>query len=166
MMTWRWLLLVLLAPGCGEKEYTVDELCAGEGPVEMTLGPGTGDGFTPFVEGEEVDIAIAPQGGYGIEVRASTLGLLTNRRVQVTVSSYWGDETTGTFLWGAQPLYCMEDGAGLMWGVVVPFDPELFPTVEDLAVLDGERVTLELVAVDEEGDQAVGQVEVIVRVQE
>lgn len=158
--------LLLLAPvllmSCGEKEYTPEELCAGEGPTSLILGGGSGEDFVPFEAGEETYITIAPQGGYGVTIRAQTTGLLTNAPAELVLSSYVDGELTGTFDWGQIPLYCQsETGNGLLWGAVVPFDPEIFPTEEDLEVLDGETVLLVVEATGYAGDVATGEIEVV-----
>ncbi|MCB9793263.1 MAG: hypothetical protein H6741_11095 [Alphaproteobacteria bacterium] len=159
-------LAALMTLGCGEREYTREELCAGEGPASLELGSGTGEVFDPFVDGQEVYISIAPQGGFGVTVRARSFGLIADAPVSLFLSSSHEGESTGTFEWGEIPLYCMDDGSGLLWGAVIPFAPELFPTEEDLEALDGELVTLEAEATDLSGEVVVGRSEVVVRLRE
>lgn len=166
MQATRAVLLATLAVGCGDKEHTPEELCAGEGDVAVALGHGTGAEFTAFEDGEDVDIAIAPQGGYGVNVRVQTLGLVANDIVTLVLSSSHRGEATGTFDWGEIPLYCLEDGHGLMWGAVVPFDPEIFPTVEDLAVLDGEPIHMAVEITDSRGEVGSGGADVVVHMPE
>lgn len=157
------LFPILLLIGC---DYSVEQLCAGKGPVEVVLGQGTGADFEPFVAGEDIFITEAPQGGFGVTARASTTGLVTGAAVDVTLSSYLDGEPIGTFEWGYINLYCQDDGSGLLWGAVVPFDPDRFPDREALQELDGETITLELEAVDAAGDVGVGQVDVTVHLRE
>lgn len=161
-----WMLPAVLTMLSCEREYTVEELCAGEGPSELVLGHGSGAEFAPFADGEDVTITLAPQGGYGVTVRARTLGALANAPVTLVMSSSWEGEPTGSFDWGQIPLYCQEDGHGLFFGAVVPLDPERFPTVEDLAVLEGERVTLEATITDARGVVVSGQAEVVLHLPE
>ena len=70
-----WLLLAC--------EYTPEELCAGKGPESLDLGGGESDSFEPYVEGDEAEIMVPPQGGYGLTFRARTLGLVTNNVVDL-----------------------------------------------------------------------------------
>lgn len=154
---------------CGEP--TIEELCAGEGEPEIVLGHGEGSAFTPFEPGEEVFITIAPQGGFGVTIRASTSGLYAGggqgaAPISLVLRSRWKGEPSGEFDWGDVVLYCTEDGSGLFWGAIVPLDPERFPTEADLEQLDGERVELEAEATDARGEVVIGVAEVTLRLRE
>lgn len=158
--------IVVACCGCGDKDFSPAELCAGAGEVSVELGHGTGADFTAFEAGEDVDIAIAPQGGYGVNVRVMTLGLVANNAVTLELSSTHLGESTGSFNWGEIPLYCLDDGHGLLWGAVVPFDPELFPDVESLSALDGEPIHMSVELVDAEGVQGSGSADVVAHLRE
>lgn len=173
MSTSRRLSPLLLATlgllSCGEP--TVEELCAGEGDPQILLGHGEGSEFVPFEPGEEVFITIAPQGGFGVTVRAATSGLYAGADqgaapISLVLRSRWKGEPSGEFDWGDVVLYCMEDGSGLFWGAIVPLDPERFPTEADLEQLDGELVELEAEATDARGEVVIGAAEVTLRLRE
>ncbi|MCK6525806.1 hypothetical protein L6R49_30760 [Myxococcota bacterium] len=164
--------IVLMAAGmssCGEP--TIEELCAGEGDPALILGHGEGSEFVAFEPGEEVYITVAPQGGFGVTIRASTSGLYAGADqgaapISLVLRSRWKGEPSGEFDWGDVVLYCTEDGSGLFWGAIVPLDPEMFPTEADLEQLDGERVELEAEATDARGEVVIGVAEVTLRLRD
>ena len=74
-------------------------------------------------------------------------------------------QLAGSFLNETVEVYCQDDGTGLIWGVVVGVDPEIYDTNEDLLSLNGEAVELLVEATDSEGRQASGTVDVIITVE-
>ena len=53
---------------------------------------------------------------------------------------------------------------GLLWGVVVGFDPEIYSSNDDLLSLDGEVVDLVVTATDTTGNSATGTTPVTINV--
>ncbi|MCO4745851.1 MAG: hypothetical protein KC912_13740 [Proteobacteria bacterium] len=150
-------LLFLLAGCLGE------ETCEPSGTPGLVLGQGAGSEFVPFTEGQGVSLDVAPQGGFGVSVRASTEGVLVGS-VDVLLDTEIDGENVGTFLSTGVPLYCQDDGTGLLWGVVVGFDSSVYSTNDDLLALNGQEVDLVVTATDEEGTAAVGRATVTIEV--
>jgi hypothetical protein len=162
------MLLFALLIGCPKgpdsgDSGNVDALCAGEGATSLVLGSGSGSAFEPFTAGQEVALDVAPQGGFGVSVRALTTGLETGT-ISLQVDSLIDGELEGTFTIDAIQLYCQDDGAGLLWGAVVGFDPAVYSSNDDLLALDGELVTLEVTGTDARGVSVTGRSDVTVRV--
>ncbi len=114
-----------------------------------------------------VTLDVAPQGGYGVSIRAKTTGLVTEDlggTIDVLLETELDGTQAGSFLNQGTNLYCQADGTGLLWGVVVGFDSDIFPDPDALIALDGEEVTLIVGAEDAHGDNAQGEVVVIVEV--
>jgi hypothetical protein len=65
---------------------------------------------------------------------------------------------SGQFLNEGVQLYCQEDGTGLLWGVVVGFDSELFATNDDLLALNGQEAVLVVEITDADGEMSQGRV--------
>ena len=157
--------------GDGEDtSLSISELCAGEGEPSMEIGYGTGSEFWPFEPGAEVGLAPAPQGGYGVWVRARTSGIQAaqgdtpHSTSAVLLETYIGGELAGSFLNETVEVYCQEDGSGLLWDVAVGFDPETYATNDDLLALNGQEVQLFVEATDTRGQIISGAVDVIVAV--
>ena len=112
----------------------------------------------------------APQGGWGVGVRALTTGISSSvadtphATSAVLLDTYIDGELVGSFLNETVEVYCQDDGSGLIWGVVVGFDPETYDTNEDLLGLDGQDVQLLVEATDSEGRVATGTVDVLITV--
>ena len=117
-----------------------------------------------------VGLDVAPQGGFGVPVRALTTGIRSadgdepHATSEVLLDTYIDGALSGSFLNETVEVYCQDDGAGLIWGVVVGFDPKVWVTADDLLSLDGEEVTLVVVATDPEGREAEGSVDVVISV--
>ena len=122
------------------------------------------------IDGAEVGLESAPQGGWGVGVRAMTTGIgssdgdTPHATSAVLLDTYLDGELAGSFLNETVEVYCQDDGTGLIWGVVVGFDPETYDTNEDLLSLDGEEVQLLVEATDGAGRVASGTVDVIITV--
>jgi len=142
------------------------ESCAPEDHEALNLIIGTGQGgdFTPLEEGESVTLDVAPQGGYGVSVRAKTAGLNTEEAVEVLLETEIAGEQSGSFINQGTNLYCQDDGQGLLWGVVVGFDQDVFPTPDALIAIDGEQALLIVEATDVDGRAARGEVIVTIEV--
>ena len=134
--------------------------CLGSDDPSLTLGQGQGDAFEVIEEGSVVGLDVAPQGGFGVSVRARTTGLVADDLVDVLLVTKLDGELSGSFLNENTQLLCQDDGAGLLWGVVVGFDPDTFASNDDLLALNGQVATLVVTATDSEGDAAVGTVNV------
>ena len=145
-------------------------LCPVTGEPSLTIGYGVGDQFTAYESGAEVGLESAPQGGWGVGVRARTTGISSaagdtpHASSAILLNTYLGGEEAGSFLNETVEVYCQDDGTGLVWGVVVGFDPEIYDTNEDLLSLNGEEVELLVEATDSEGRVATGTVDVIITV--
>ena len=61
-------------------------------------------------------------------------------------------------------MYCQDDGTGLLWGVVVGFDADLFATNDDLLALNGQEAVLILEITDVEGEMSEGRVTTLIEV--
>ena len=149
---------------------TNDALCAGEGPSSLEIGYGSGAEFWPYEAGESVGLAPAPQGGYGVWVRARTSGIRAQEgdtphaTSAVLLETYIDGEKVGSFLNETVEVYCQEDGKGLLWDVAVGFDPEIYSTNDDLLSLNGEAVMLLVEATDADGRISSGTVDVVIEV--
>lgn len=162
------MLLLLGLLGCidgPEKDKSpIELLCEGEGDPSVELGIGAGSEFVSIEDGMKVGLDVAPQGGFGVSVRAKTTGLKADASVSVLLEPYINDEVAGSFLNEAVPLYCQDDGAGLLWGVVVGFNEDIFPTTDALLELNGELVDLTVVVTDSTGTTGSGLATVEVEV--
>ena len=134
------------------------EGCDPETAPSLVIGQGAGSAFFVLEESAAVGLDVAPQGGFGVSVRASTSGLMADNVVDVLLEVEHDGENVGSFINEGTNLYCQDDGTGLLWGVVVGFDGDLYPSNDDLLSFDGERVVLVVAATDVEGDTAVGRV--------
>ena len=155
-------IFFLLGLACSEGEDTAQEPdpCAGGGDLSLTLGIGSGGAFIPFSDGDQASLVSAPQGGFGVSVWASSTGVLADNPVDVLLETEINGSLNGSFMNEGVMLYCQPDGTGLLWGVVVGFDPAQYPTTDDLLALDGEMATLLVEVTDAENRVAHGSVEV------
>ncbi len=147
-----------------EPEPEPEISCDPEAAPSLVIGQGQGSAFTPLVEGASVTLDVAPQGGYGVSIRAKTTGLLTDDAVDVLLETEIEGELSGSFVNQGTNLYCQDDNTGLLWGVVVGFDSASFPDPDALIALDGEQATLIVEATDVDGDSARAEVVVIIEV--
>jgi len=129
----------------------------------LTLGTGAGSVFEALSDGDPVSLAIAPQGGFGVSVRAQSTGLLTGP-VDVLLDTEIDGSNVGNYLNQGVNLYCQDSGEGLLWGLVVGFDSAVYQTNDDLLSLDGQSVDLVVSVTDAAGASAQTQVSVLVAV--
>ena len=147
----------------GEDTGPVDP-CADLGSPSLVLGTGAGGEFNTISPGDALGLAAAPQGGFGVPVRARTTGLVADAPVDVLLETEIDGVLTGTFLNEGVQLYCQEDGTGMLWSITVGFDPATYATNDDLLALDGQEVNLVVEADDGQGHTAVGEVLVVISV--
>lgn len=126
----------------------------------LTIGYGVAGDFIPYVDGEVVSMTTAPQGGFGVPIRASTDGLFCgtdsqpNAPFSALLESRIDGEVSASFLNDTAVLYCQEDGTGLVWDLVVGFDSQEYNDVDALVSLHGQEVELYVVGTDYEGASA------------
>lgn len=163
-------MLTILLLACADKDTgdSGPELsCLGEDTPTIELGTGVGDEFAPLAVMAEVGLSPAPQGGFGVPVRLRTTGLRvasdTEDRaiVEAQLDTYLGDTLSASFLNQESVAYCQADGTGLMDGLVVGFDEEIY-TSSTLVLLDGETVTLTVIAFDTDGRRAEASIDVVI----
>lgn len=134
--------------------WSPEQLCAGRGETSLVLGEGSGTQFTPFEEGQIVEIMTPPQGGFGLPFRARTLGLrIVDQFIDLEMRTEVEGEVLGEFLYEDMIAYCQEDGAGLLWGTATPIDHPDFQEAEDLEALRGKEALMVVVATDGMGDR-------------
>jgi hypothetical protein len=131
--------------------------------LSLSIGTGQASEFTALGSGDTVTLDVAPQGGYGVSIRAKTAGLNTDSPVEVLLETEINGTLSGSFVNLGTNLYCQDDGKGLLWGVVVGFDSDTFADPDALIALDGESALLIVAATDVEGRTARG--EVVVRIE-
>ena len=134
----------------------------------IELGTGVEEEFAPLETGAVVGLTPAPQGGFGVPVRLRSRGLRvadgTQDRaiVEAQLDTFLNGTLSASFLNEESVAYCQSDGTGLMDGLVVGFDPEVY-TQQTLVLLDGETATLTVVAYDGDGRQAEASIEVLIQ---
>jgi len=159
----RWLPVLGIALGCsgdrGDTDLTVEELCEGQGPKDVQIGTGAGSQFTPLKNGDVATLEVAPQGGFGVAIRASTLGLRADDVVELRLDTELDGTLSDSFTNDVQ-LFCQDDGSGLLTNVVVGLDREVYKTLDDLIPLDGRDVDLIVFVTDGRGASAESRVTV------
>jgi hypothetical protein len=159
------LCTALLA--CSDDGGGGDDLCASAELPTAILGQGVGGAFLPYEDLEEVGLAVAPQGGFGVTVIIRTTGLLAGADlaadVQLNVEA--GGQLAGEFLQENTALTCRDKViGGEVRGVVVGFDPDVYKTNDDLIALDGMVVDLVVTVTDSEGGSATVRKPLTIRV--
>ena len=147
------LALGLLLCGCEDNPPSEADPCASSDDPVVRIGQGVGGAFAPFDDGEQVSLAVAPQGGFGVSVVIRTEGLsagddaLADVQLDVLIDGV----TEGAFTLTDAALLCVddEDGGGLISGAVVGFDPERYSTNDELVGLDGREAVLEVTVMDD-----------------
>ncbi len=148
-MRWAQLtpFVIAVAPAVGCEP---DAACASGDDPTVELGR-LGDGeFVALTEGERVPITIAPQGGFGMAVRVRTTELHADdaTRATVHVETEIDGASVGQFVLYQQALACAGD-SGTISTVVVPLDPFVYTTNEQLQALDGVPAALIVDVVDD-----------------
>jgi len=170
-------ILPLLLLGCSQSKDDKEDTglspevrCGGQGAPSLEVGYGSGAEFWAYESGSEVGLAPAPQGGFGVWVRAKTTGILAaegdvpHATTAVLLETLIDGVVVGSFLNETVEVYCQADGTGLLWDVAVGFDPEDYATNDDLIALDGQEVQLFVEATDANGEAATGIVDVVIAV--
>ena len=149
---------------------TPEELCAGAGEASLVIGTGVGSQFVPMEPNSAMPLDVAPQGGFGVTVRARTTGIrsadsdLPHAPASVELTTYIDGVQSASFLNEDVEIYCQDDGSGLLWGVVVGFDPVEYASTDDLFRLDGVTTALNVIASGGDGGVADGWVDVVISV--
>ncbi len=162
------LLWMLAAMGCTKGPEGVVG-CEPSGAPSLVVGTGLAGDFYPLEDGDTVGLTSAPQGGFGVGVRAQVQGLVVdegdgNAPLPVVLETYIGETLSASFTNTGATAYCQEDGSGLVWDLVVGFDRETYSSADDLVDLQGVDATLLLIATDVDGTTAEGQVDVVIEV--
>jgi len=146
----------LLGLGCEGEEPAADP-CQSSSDAEVVLGKGVGGAFTPYEDGEEVGLDVAPQGGFGVTVVIKTEGLAAGdgAMADILMDIEIGGVNDGSFLLEQAALLCTADVGGRFDGAVVGFDANKYSTFDDLLDLDGQAVELVVTVTDTEGREAI-----------
>lgn len=159
------LLCLVALLGCGtsteETTTTQTQSCTSDSAGVLRIGRSLFGEFAQYQKHEEVTLVAAPQGGFGVAIYIETDGLVANEEVALTLDVLYQGKLYGSFF-SEQQLFCQESGYGMLWDVVVGFDPEVFPTTDDLIAFNGEVVTLQVMAVDKDGDSATSMVDLTI----
>ncbi len=163
MKTLLSIALGCLALGCDDE--APPDPCAHDFEPRLEIGQGVSDAFLRFGDEEDVGLVVAPQGGFGVDVRVSTIGLVAGEGVLSTLllETVVDDVVVGSFENPGQKITCVPERGGLITGIVVGFDPDDYATNEDLLRLDGQRVVLRVTVSDQSGVQARGEQPVKIR---
>ena len=164
-----WICLSVACSSDKDSGIDIEAACSGGGETDLTIGFGAGGAFNEFEQGAAVGLSPAPQGGFGVWVRAKTSGIKAmaedgspHATSQVLLETYIEGQLVGSFLNESVEVYCQDDGAGLLWDVAVGFDPEQYSTNEDLLSLEGQETELRVLATDEDGNTAEGRIDVVI----
>ncbi len=134
--------------------------CESQTETSIVLGRGVAGAFEPLEPGAQVGLAVAPQGGFGVTVLINTVGIKTSPDaytdlVNMQLDTLIEGTLVGTFLQEGAVLLCQSDGSGgVIYGVVVGFDPNVYKTNDDLLALDGQAVDLSVTITDVNGASA------------
>ena len=134
--------------------------CESSAAPTVDLGRGVSGFFAPIVDMQEVGLAVAPQGGFGVSVIVHTVGLQTSADgytdlVNMLLETVRDGAVIGTFNQLATPLLCQGDGSGgMIFGVVVGLDSTLYKTNDQLLSLNGAEVELRVTITDALGATA------------
>ncbi len=162
-MAQRACLFLLGVIACDSPE---DDACAAGAPV-LTLGVGVGSDFEPLEDGTHVGVSTAPQGGFGVPVGVRTRGfeIGTETLVEVDVTTELDGASIGQYRIGGVALLCESHAVGgTIPGVIVGFDPAVYPTQQELVGLNGRIVTLKVTVDAPDGTSASEAAGVIVDV--
>ncbi len=145
----------------GDPPATSAVECQSGSAPEVFLGRGVGGAFEYLLEGEQLGLSAAPQGGFGVSVLVGTRGLLAGDEeivsADLTAASPSVENSAATFTLDAA-LACKSDGPdgpqGVIYGVVVGFNSSL--SNSDLLVMNGQPAELTVVVTDATGNTASG----------
>lgn len=165
MLLWS---LISLSIGCKDAQDT-GMGCEPAGEPSLVVGSGLAGDFYPFEQGQTVGLTSAPQGGFGVGVRAQVTGLVVdegdgNAPLPVLMETDLDGTLSDSFTNTGATAYCQDDGSGLVWDLVVGFDRETYKSADDLIGLQGAQATLRIQATDVDGTTATGEVDVVIEV--
>ncbi len=141
------LALPLLLIACTGPE---EPGCAVTQEPVLLLGDATGDDFIGL--SGDIEVSVAPQGGYGLQARVMTTGLISDANVSVSLETRIDDTVHASFD-NTTRLFCdVASQTGRIWGIAFPLDGDL----DTLSLLDGYELGLFLTMVDEAGTTATG----------
>ena len=147
------VLIIVLANSVG----CVDENCLPSSSPSVTLGQGVGGAFAEIMDGQQVSLTPAPQGGQGVPVIIRTQGLAASNSAlaDVQLDTLVEGQLAGSFLLEEARLLCRGDGeGGEISGTVVGFDPDQYQNNDDFIELNGREVGLDVTVYDEEDGTA------------
>jgi len=169
------LLLALSLVACSDPKDSADDTdtgsvavdpCAGDGDASINIGYPLLGSFDQMEDGETVGLEVAPQGGFGVSISGMTTGIPSaddGVPVDVLLETFLDGELSASFLNTETGLYCQGDGTSLFWGVVVGFDEDKYKTT-NLTELDGKTADLHVVVSDPDGNEAEGNLSVVISV--
>ncbi len=149
------VLIVSQVAACDGDDPASDP-CASGADAAIVLGKGVGGAFTPYEDGESVQLDVAPQGGFGVTVVISTEALAAggDNLVDIQMDVEVDGSTAGAFLLEDAALLCEPSVGGRFDGAVVGFDPNQYSSFDDLLDLNGQRVDLVVSVTDADGASA------------
>jgi hypothetical protein len=153
----------LALAGCDDEPGT--DPCTHDLKRALLIGAGVGGAFVQFVDGQDVALRPAPQGGFGVDIVVTTVGLNAGlgKEAALLLETLIDGEEVGVFENGAQPLDCADEG-GRINAIVVGFDPNRYSSNDDLLSLEGERVELRVTVTDDSGRTVTNSQFVTIRV--
>lgn len=150
-------LVALALAACSDDGGGGTDLCKSMPPSIASLGEGVGSAFVPYDDLQEVGLAVAPQGGFGVTVLIRTEGLLAGEGLSadVQLNVEMDGAPAGEFLLEDAVFACPnKEVGGEIRGVVVGFDPDMYKTNDDLIALDGQEVDLVVTVTATDGETA------------
>jgi hypothetical protein len=148
--------VLLFACGGSEGESSATQACLWDAKPRVWFGLVEHDVFSPLEDGEELELRTSPQGGFGLLVHIETTGLGPDEEhaVNIQIDTFLDDTDVGGFVLSGAKLAC--DGAqpGRFGAMLLTLDQEAYVTMEDVLVLEGERLDLQARVTDDAGTSA------------
>lgn len=160
----RWLCAAAILTGCaGDKDETQTATdatpCEGAGDPVLQLGTGGQLGFTPFADGDIIDVVQDPSDRFGLFIDLSTTGLDTTLSVTSFLRYTIGDDPETTDAGASLLLQCSDAGVG-WFGVFAPLGDDL-QTAIDVVEIDGLPLHLTGSATDDAGETGSFEVDLV-----